>query len=100
MISRLIKGMLIKTNYSGPYRIVEITRGCTCPLDQIEGQPTPPHIHLVLTHPVGGGKFWIGWFIEETLLSVQKTYCGYKTKPDFDRIIVMEQDRLVQMELF
>ena len=103
---RLEPGMLIKTNYSErQYRIVLIERGCTCPLyldeiDMDDPPPQPPHIHLTLTRPDGTGKFWMGHYVEETLLSLQKTYCGMKPAPDYDRIIILEQDRPVQATLF
>lgn len=102
---RLEKGMLIKTNYSGPYRIIDIERGCTCPdyLDEIEMDdppPQPPHIHLTLSKPDGSGRFWLNGWDEETLTSLDKTYCGQKTEPDFDRIIIMENDKPIQLTLF
>ncbi len=103
---RLEKGMLIKTNYSEQaYRIVEIERGCTCPtyinkLDMDDPPAQPPHLHLTLTRPDGSGKFWISHFIEETLCSLEKTYCGFKKEPDVDHIIILGQDRLVQQTLF
>jgi len=102
---RLEKGMVIKTNYSGPYRIAEIIRGCTCPssldeVNMVNPPAQPAHLHLVLTKPDGSGKFWLGHFVEETLLSLQKTYCGHKSEPDYDRIIVLEPDAPVQMTLF
>ena len=76
---RLEVGMLIETNYSGPYRIVEIERDCTCPLylDELEmdddAPPQPPHIHLVLSDPNGRGRYYLSHFIEETLLSIEKS---------------------------
>ena len=103
---RLEPGMLIKTNYSSePYRIVEVERGCTCPfyLDEIdldEPPAQPEHIHLTLTRPDGTGRFWMGHYVEETLLSLDKTYCGLKDKPDHDRIIILEQDKPIQKTLF
>ena len=102
---RLEKGMLIKTNYSGPYRIMQIVRGCTCPLyadvlDMAEPPPQPPHLHLTLTSPDGSGKSYLGHFVEESLLSLHKTYCGFKTEPDFDRIIVMKSDIPIQTSMF
>lgn len=97
--------MLIKTNYSGPYRVLAITRGCTCPsyLDKInkDNPPDqPPHLHLTVTRPDGSGRFWLNDFVEETLLSLQKTYCGGKSEPDIDRIIILESDAPVQGTLF
>lgn len=60
---KLEPGMLIKTNYSGPYRIVDIERGCTCPfyLDELnmEDPPAqPPHLHLTLSRPDGAGRYY------------------------------------------
>lgn len=102
---KLKKGMLIKTDYSGPYRIVEIERGCTCPLylneiDMDNPPDQPPHIHLTLSRPDGSGRFWLGHYVEETLQSLYKTYCGGKTMLDFDKITVLEPDHPVQMSLF
>lgn len=79
-------GMLIKTNYSGPYRIKSISRGCGC--DRYERE----HIHLVCTNPDGTGKFWLNGWDERTLRSLNKTYCGYKEEPDFDTITVLSED--------
>lgn len=97
--------MLIKTNYSEPYRITGLIRGCTCPfyIDEInmdDPPPTSPHIHLTLTRPDGSGRFWLGHFDEETLLSLDKSYCGGKTELGYDRIIILDQDMPVQMTLF
>jgi len=104
---KLFPGMLIKTNHSGPYRIVSIKRGCTCPmyLDEINsrGKPPPrqpPHIHLTLTRPDGTGEFFLGHWDEESLLSLDKTYCGLKKEPDHDEIIILGQDQPVQIPLF
>jgi hypothetical protein len=103
MGERLEVGMLIRTNYSGPYRILEIKRGCTCPsyLDTMN-MATPPsspeHIHLVLTNPDGSDKYWLNHFIEETLTSISKSYCG-KNVLDYDRIIIMKDDHPVQTTL-
>jgi len=101
---KLEPGMLIKTNYSGPYRIKSIKRGCICQLysDRMKGidQEQPPHIHLTLTRPDGTARFWMGHFDEETLLSLNKTICGHKTKLGYDRIIIMDQDRPIQQSLF
>lgn len=79
-------GMLIETNYSGPYRIKSISGGCRC------GQYERKHIHLVCTRPDGTGKFWLNGWDEETLRSLDKTYCGYKKEPDFDTITVLSED--------
>jgi len=98
---KLEKGMLIRTNYSGPYRILKIIRGCTCPsyLDTTN-KDNPPHIHLTVTRPDGSRKCWLNYFVEETLLSLHKTYCGYKTEIDYDRIIVMKSDVPIQFTLW
>ncbi len=103
---RLEPGMLIKTNYSGPYRIVSIIRGCTCPLymDDInrEGAPEqPPHIHLTCCAPDNPrDRYWLNWYDEETLLSLTQSYCGHKTELDYDIIIILDNDRPVQGSLF
>lgn len=102
MSNRLETGMLIKTNYSGPYRIKEVERACTCPsyLDEIsmdDPPERPPHVHLVVTKPDGKGVFWLNGFVEETLLSVDKTYCGEKKQLGHDRIIILLQDKPVQL---
>lgn len=103
-LMKLEPGMLIKTNYSGPYRIKSIKRGCRCKLysDTMKGidREQPPHIHLTLTRPDGTGRFWMGHFYEGTLLSLNKTICGCKKELDYDRIIIMDQDRPIQQSLF
>lgn len=104
---RLEIGMLVKTNYEErPYRITKIWRDCTCPdyLDTINMRKPPAqpsHIHLELTRPDGSGKFWLGHFEEATLRSLDKTYCGFKDKLDYDYIIILDkQDRQIQTSLF
>lgn len=106
---KLEVGMLIETNYSGPYRIKTIERGCTCvhPLDQMNNMGNPdkqraqaPHLHLVVTRPDGTGEFFLSYFDEETLLSLQQTYCGGKDKLGYDRIIILPQDKHIQHTLF
>ena len=102
---RIEKGMLIETNYSGPYRITEVKRGCTCPtypdsMDMADPPPQPPHLHLATTRPDGTGRFGLNHFSEETSLSLQKTYCGGKAVLDFDRVIIMDQDGPVQQTMF
>lgn len=57
-------------------------------------------MHLICTKPDGSGKFWLNDWDEETLLSLEKTYCGYKSNADYDRIFVVGMDRPVQMTLF
>ena len=103
---KLEKGMLIKTNYSGPYRIVSIIRGCTCPtyLDQINMKNPPnqlPHIHLTLSDPNNPRRlFWLNCWNEDTLLSLNKSYCGGKTELDYDKITILENDKPIQLSLF
>ena len=98
-------GMLIKTNYSGPYRIVDIIRGCTCPLylDEINMKDPPnqpEHIHIVCSHPdKPRDLYWLNHWNEKTLLSLDKSYCGHKTELDYDRIIILENDRPIQISL-
>jgi hypothetical protein len=88
---KLKPNMLIKTNYSGPYRIQSVLRGCA----------SPTHLNCIIcTNPDGKGKYWLHNWDEETLLSLVKTYCGHKTEPDYDRIIILENDRPVQGTLF
>jgi len=103
---RLEKGMLIKTNYSGPYRIVSIIRGCTCPLysDTLKTNSPPdqpPHIHLTVSDPHNSRRlFWLNHWNEETLLSLGKSYCGMKTEPDYDQIFILENDKPIQLSMF
>lgn len=102
---RLEIGMLIRTNYSGPYRIIDIRRGCTCSayldeLDQDDPPKGPPHIHLELTGPDGKGRFYLNRWDEENLQSLDKSYCGFKATLDYDKIFILEQDRPVQGSLF
>lgn len=93
---RLEVGMIIKTNYgTGPYRILDIERGCTCPL-YLDDKPTPEHIHLTLTDPDGKGRSWIGYIIEETLTSVPETREGYIKDKEPDMIIMLDQGIPVQ----
>jgi hypothetical protein len=78
---RLEKGILIRTNYSGPYRIMDIRRGCTCPsyLDSIDMENPPaqrPHVDLVCSRPDGTGRFYLNGWIEGTLRSISKSFCG------------------------
>ncbi len=101
---KLYPGMIIKTNYSGPYRIISITRGCVCPLyrDEINGvdRSQPPHIHLELTRPNGAGRFYLNHFDEKTLKSVNKTFVGNKKVADYDWIEILDNDRPVQLTMF
>jgi hypothetical protein len=73
----LAVGDIIKTNYeTGPYRVVGIMRGCTCPNYVAElnaGRnklpPAPEHLHLTLVKPdeEGRGKnhYWLNRYLEE-----------------------------------
>jgi len=97
--------MLIKTNYSGPYRIVEVDRNCTCPsyLDSISSRspkPREPHIHITCTSPDGQGRYYLNGWLEDSLRSIDKSYCGCKTELDFDYITILDNDREIQMSLF
>lgn len=102
---RLEPGMLIKTNYSGPYRIKHVARDCVCPkyLDEINMDNPPPqrpHIHLECSRQDGTGKFWLNGWDEETLQSLDKSHCGHKTELGFDTITVLESDQPIQLSLF
>ena len=104
-LARLENGMLIKTNYSGPYRIVKIYRNCTCPfyLDWIEQgypPPTAPHLHLVCSKPDGNGTYYLSHWDENTFRSLGKSYCGMKTELDYDYIEVLTPDRPIQLTMF
>lgn len=95
---RLEKGMLIKTNYgTGPYRIISVKRGCTCPsyLDSInlrDPPDRPEHIHIYLEDPDNKrkSKSFLGGYIEETL-----THLDGK-----DKIEILKSDGPVQGSLF
>lgn len=75
---KLREGMYVKTNYdTGPYRIVEILRGCTCPeyVRSLEGDetPSPPHIHLIVKKPGDtprNNPYYLAGYDEETLRCV------------------------------
>ena len=107
MTVKLEPGMLIETNYSGPYRIESILRGCICEdwYDTIilekPPNPRPPHIHIVCRDPDGkGSPSYLNDYDEETLKSFDKSYCGGKTELDHDYITILEQDRPIQKTLF
>lgn len=75
-IRRLECGMIIRTNYgTEPYRITEVTRGCTCPQYGSDVR-IKPHVHLVLewAGPRIGhaeyGPYYLGWYDEDTLRSI------------------------------
>lgn len=105
-VMRLEPGMLIRTNYSSePYRIKSIQRGCASPsyIDSINMRnlpPSRPHINIVCSRPDGKGEFYLNRFDEETLLSMDKSYCGGKKELDHDWIMVLESDQVIQMTLF
>lgn len=97
---RLEKGHIIKTSYdTGPYRVIGITRGCTCPhiLDEINNfsdpqPPSEPHMHLWLKGLEGHNKdknFYMNWYREDTLECI-------KSK---DKIIICENLEPVQQTL-
>lgn len=108
-MSELSPGMLIRTNYSGPYRVETVERGCTCPqYDAAKGGPrseaSPPHIHLTCTLPEKPTeKRWLSHWDEETLQSLDWTYCGHKAEraPDWIEILEDPEGRPLprQMEL-
>lgn len=102
---RIEPGMLIKTNYNGPYRIKHALRDCTCPLflDVINMDDPParkPHIRLTCTRPDGTGKFLLNGWDEEKLQSLEKTWCGEKSNLDYDKIVVLKQDQPIQLSFF
>jgi hypothetical protein len=100
-MNKLHPGMLIKTNYSGPYRIESITRGCECPSYlHRDLKKRPPHIHLALTTADGAGKYWLNGWDEETLTSLEKSFCGGKPELGHDTITILPSEKYVQMELF
>lgn len=105
---KLQPGMLIKTNYSGPYRIISVSRGCTCPnyVDSInmEDPPDqPPHIHIVCTDPEGKSRSdnysYLNGYDEETLQSIDKSYCESE-ELEHDYITILKQDKPIQKMLF
>jgi|UPI0003706804 hypothetical protein len=101
---KLEPGMLITTNYSGPYRIKKVIRNCTCQsyLDTINhlSSPSQPHIHLVCTRPDGTGEFFLNRWDETSLKSLQRTCCGGKKEVALDWLTVLENDQPVQGTLF
>lgn len=81
-MTRLEPGMIIATSYeTGPYRILDIQRGCTCPeyVSSLEGDdaPSQEHIHLTLEHiqqkPGKRNRYWLNGYDEETLKCVWNT---------------------------
>ena len=95
---RLEVGDIVKTNYgTGPYRILKICRGCTCPspadeLNMINPPGSAPHMHLVcarLGDDPHSPKFYLNGFDEKTLKSVWSS----------DYLQIVKNNRLVQMTL-
>jgi hypothetical protein len=98
-MTRLFPGMLIKTNYSGPYKIKAVERNCICP-HVFDDQPRAPHLFITATDLDGQGEFYLDGFEDETLRSLEKTYCGLKQEPDYDHIEILPQPAPIQMTLF
>lgn len=78
---KLYPGHIIKTSYgTGPYLIVKVLRGCTCPeyvasLSYPYGgaPPSPPHIHLTCTYLEGhnkGHEAYLSGYDDHSLKSV------------------------------
>lgn len=74
-------GDIVRTSYgTGPYRVDEIIRGCTCPkfTDELrlgdDAPPSAPHIHLLLADLRRGrehdGPSMLAGYDEDTLKSV------------------------------
>ena len=102
---KLESGMLITTNYSGPYRVKDVRRGCTCSryvdtLNLRDPPPGRPHIDIVCTRPDGSGEFYLNRWDEDSLRSLDKSYCGIKSQLDHDWIEVLKDDQPVQLTLF
>lgn len=100
MSHKIEVGQYLKTNYdAGPYKVMSITRGCTCThiLDEIENieNPLPPHVHMVLktmTEDHNKGKdAYLLYYDEETLESV--------APGDHDKLILLENPEPVQRSL-
>ncbi len=104
--NRIIPGMLIKTNYSGPYRVKSITRGCTCrPYSMTlnfpgDKEPWAPHLHLVLSGPDGKGEYYLSHYDEETLIDNGVPNHPDNDGPEYDWIEILPDDEPVQEILF
>lgn len=77
-MGRIKKGMILRTSYgTGPYRVIEVTKGCTCPsfTDAVtllgDAPPSKPHVHC-MCRKVGErtGFYWLNGYDENTLQSV------------------------------
>lgn len=75
IMRRLEVGDIVATSYgTGPYRIVEIERGCTCPdpMEEMEVDDppdSPPHIHIVgicIDGHLKGKKGWLNGYDEKS----------------------------------
>lgn len=101
---KLEPGMLIETNYSGPYRIKSIARECTCPsfydtINPGDPPPRPPHMHIICSHPDGKGEFYLNGYNEKTLQSTDQTY-DENDKLVNDYITILDQDIPIQKTFF
>lgn len=72
----LAVGDIIQTKYeSGPYRVVDIRRGCTCPnyVAQLNSRtklpPAPAHLHVTCVPPDAPEErkdyYWLNCYLEE-----------------------------------
>lgn len=101
---KLEPGMLIETNYSGPYRVKSVSRNCTCPsyVNSINMSKPPaqePHIHIVCSNPDGTGEFYLNNYDEETLQSTDKSW-NENEELEQDYITILEQDKPIQKTFF
>jgi hypothetical protein len=102
--------MFVRTSYdTGPYRIVSILRGCTCPeyLDTInmtDPPPSRPHIHMTVEKPGDtprNSPYYLGGYDEETLESVWTKYTTPESCIPYDRLYVVSPRKIFkQMFLF
>lgn len=110
-------GDIVRTSYgTGPYRVVEIERDCTCPsyFEELEymgrpgAKPSPPHIHLTLVNadvPIGSepkqpgakGFYWLNGYAWEggRWLCVWRGWQGKR-----DELIIEGNAAGVQLQLF
>lgn len=94
-MDRIKKGMILRTSYgTGPYRVIELTKGCTCPsfTDAItllgDAPPSKPHVHCSC-RLVGErtGFYWLNGYDENTLRSVWSEDYLIPNEPDLLTII-------------